>query len=118
MEESRPREHFFVPPSASIQERSPRALKSGDAFALLDPHGDALGAMHGPEGIYYRDTRHLSYWRMTMCGAYPMLLGSTIDERVDAMIVDLTNPDIVRSTKLASPRSSIDRKSKSLNYNN
>src|SRR3546814_1748916 len=42
----------------------PRTLKSGDAFALLDPHGDALGAMHGPEGIYYRDTRHLSYWRM------------------------------------------------------
>lgn len=92
--------HYFVPPSASIQERLPRALKSGDAFALLDPHGDALGAMHGPEGIYFRDTRHLSYWRMTICGAYPMLLGSVIDERVDAMIVDLTNPDIVNQDKV------------------
>lgn len=99
--------HFFVPPSASIQERLPRALKSGDAFALLDPHGDILGAMHGPEGIYFRDTRHLSYWRMTMCGAYPMLLGSVIDERVDAMIVDLTNPDIVKNDKVVVPNDAI-----------
>jgi glycogen debranching enzyme len=99
--------HYFVPPSASIQERLPRALKSGDAFALLDPHGDALGAMHGPEGIYFRDTRHLSYWRMTLCGVYPMLLGSEIDERVDAMIVDLTNPDIVNSDKVVIPNDAI-----------
>ena len=107
-EQTRARDaHFFVPPSASIQERLPRTLKSGDAFALLDPHGDALGAMHGPEGIYYRDTRHLSYWRMTVCGAYPMLLGSTIDERVDAMIVDLTNPDIVDDHKVGIPTDAI-----------
>lgn len=99
--------HFFVPPSASIQETFPRALKGGDAFALLDPHGDALGAMHGPEGIYYRDTRHVSYWRMTMCGVYPMLLGSVIDERVDALIVDLTNPDIVNGDKVVVPNDAI-----------
>ncbi|MBT0667599.1 amylo-alpha-1,6-glucosidase [Novosphingobium profundi] len=90
---------FFVPPSASIQERQPRALRSGDAFALFDTHGDALGAMHGPEGVYYRDTRHLSYWRLTLCGEYPMLLGSSMDDRVDALIVDLTNPDIVGRDK-------------------
>ncbi len=99
--------HFFVPPSASIQERLPRALKNGDAFALFDPHGDALGAMHGPEGIYYRDTRHLSYWRMTICGAYPMLLGSAVDERVDAMIVDLTNPDILSDDRVVIPNDAI-----------
>ena len=99
--------HFFVPPSASIQERTPRALKSGDAFALFDPHGDALGAMHGPEGIYYRDTRHLSYWRLTICGSYPMLLGSAIDDRVDALIVDLTNPDIVSGDNVAIPNNAI-----------
>lgn len=88
--------HYFVPPSAAIQEHLNRALKGGDTFALFDAHGDALGAMHGPEGIYFRDTRHLSYWRMTICGNYPMLLGSGIEDQVDALVVDLTNPDITR----------------------
>lgn len=99
--------HFFVPPSASIQERQPRALKSGDSFALFDPHGDALGAMHGPEGIYYRDTRHISYWRMTICGSYPMLLGSAIDDRVDALVVDVTNADITNGDDVVIPNNAI-----------
>lgn len=106
-EEAKAREHFFVPPSASIQGRQPRALKSGDTFALLDPHGDALGAMHGPEGIYYRDTRHLSYCRLTICGDYPMLLGSAIDERMDTMLVDLANPDIVQNDTVVIPNGTI-----------
>lgn len=96
-----------MPPSASIQERQPRALKSGDCFALFDPHGDALGAMHGPEGIYYRDTRHLSYWRMTICGSYPMLLGSAIDDRIDALVVDLTNADITDGDRVVVPNNVI-----------
>lgn len=108
MESASPRDaHYFVAPSASIQERQPRALKSGDTFALFDVHGDALGAMHGPEGIYYRDTRHLSYWRLTVCGSYPMLLASAIDDRIDALIVDLSNPDIEVDGEVAIPNESI-----------
>jgi len=99
--------HFFVPPSASIQERQPRALRGGEAFALFDMHGDALGAMHGPEGIYYRDTRHLSYWRLTLCGEYPMLLGSSMDDRVDAFIIDLTNPDIAEDGETLIPHDAV-----------
>lgn len=91
---ARPEAQFFVPPSASIQERLPPSLKYGDSFALFDAHGDVVGAMQGPEGIYYRDTRHLSYFRLTICGNYPMLLGTAIDDRLDALVVDLTNPDI------------------------
>ena len=34
----------------------------------------------------------ISFWRLTLCGAYPLLLGSALDDRVDALIVDLTNP--------------------------
>lgn len=104
---NKPDPHFFVPPSSSIQERHPRALKSADAFALLDPHGDALGGANGPQGIYFRDTRHLSYWRLTVCGAYPMLLGSAVDERIDAMLVDLTNPDIVGDGNVSIPNDAI-----------
>ena len=81
--------------ASSIQEQELQAVKHGDAFALFDPHGDVAGAENAPEGVYYKDTRHLSFWRLTVGGTSPMLLGSAIDDRVDALIVDLTNANIV-----------------------
>ena len=78
--------------AASIQDRELRAVKYADSFALFDPHGDLVGTERAPEGLYFRDTRHLSFWRMTLCGMPPLLLGSAIDDRVDALIVDATNP--------------------------
>lgn len=79
--------------SGSIQTSDLRAVKHGDSFALFDPHGDIVGTQDAPDGIYFRDTRHISFWRMTVCGSYPLLLGSAIDDRIDALIVDLTNAD-------------------------
>ena len=81
--------------SSAIQDQDLRAVKYGEAFALFDPRGDALGGETGPEGVYFRDTRHLSFWRLTIGGTEPMLLGSAIDDRVDALIVDLTNTGFV-----------------------
>lgn len=76
---------------SSIQERDLQAVKHGDAFALFDTHGDVLGTESAPEGVYFRDTRHLSFWRLTFCGTSPLLLGSSVDDRVDALVVDLSN---------------------------
>jgi len=87
-----------VQSSTSIQEQELRAVKHGDSFALFDPHGDVVGAEATPEGVYFRDTRQLSFWRLTICGTYPMLLGSTLDDRVDALIVDLTNSSLTNRT--------------------
>ena len=84
-------EHQIQSPS-SIQEQELRAVKHGDSFALFDTHGDVVGTEKAPEGVYYRDMRQISFWRLTLCGAYPLLLGSALDDRVDALIVDLTNP--------------------------
>jgi glycogen debranching enzyme len=83
-----------VQPSTSIQGKELRAVKHGDSFALFDTHGDVVGGEAGPEGVYFHDTRHLSFWRLTICGTYPMLLGSALDDRVDALIVDLTNSSL------------------------
>ena len=87
-------DHHPVNSASSIQERELRAVKYGDAFALFDTHGDIVGGEAAPEGVYYRDMRHLSFWRMTVCGTYPMLLASTIDDRMDSLIVDLTNANL------------------------
>jgi glycogen debranching enzyme len=85
---------FFIPAAASLQERRPRTLKHGDTFALFDHNGDALAGPGNPEGIYHRDTRYLSYLHLTVGGARPLLLSSTIREDNATLTCDLTNPDL------------------------
>lgn len=89
--------------ASSIQEQELQGVKHGDAFALFDSHGDVAGAENAPEGVYYKDTRHLSFWRLTVCGTSPMLLGSAIDDRVDALVVDLTNANIINQFGMRIP---------------
>lgn len=85
---------FYIPTSASLQERRPRTLKHGDTFGLFDHNGDAVGALGSPEGLYHLDTRHLSFLQLTLDGARPMLLSSTLSDDNSALTCDLTNPDL------------------------
>jgi len=85
---------FYIPAAASLQERRPRTLKHGDTFALFDHNGDALGVLGSPEGLFHFDTRHLSYLRLTIDGALPMLLSSTLRDDNASLTCDLTNPDL------------------------
>jgi glycogen debranching enzyme len=91
---ARPIAQFFIPASASLQERRPRTLKHGDSFAVYDHNGDVLSGPGSPEGLYHRDTRHLSHLYMTINGARPMLLSSSLRDDNAALFCDLTNPDI------------------------
>lgn len=43
---------FFIPASASLQERRPRTLKHDDTFAVFDHNGDALSGPGSPEGSF------------------------------------------------------------------
>jgi hypothetical protein len=45
-----PLAQFFIPATASLQERRPRTLKHGDTFAVFDHNGDALSGPGSPEG--------------------------------------------------------------------
>ncbi|WP_137389440.1 amylo-alpha-1,6-glucosidase [Rhodoligotrophos defluvii] len=85
---------FFIPAAASLQERRPRTLKHGDTFAVFDHNGDALSGPGSPEGIFHRDTRYLSHLYLTMGGARPMLLSSTLRDDNATLTCDLTNPDL------------------------
>jgi glycogen debranching enzyme len=92
-----PLAQFFIPATASLQERRPRTLKHGDTFAVFDHNGDALSGPGSPEGIFHRDTRHLSHLYLTIEGARPMLLSSTLRDDNATLTCDLTNPDIYDS---------------------
>jgi len=85
---------FFIPAAASLHERRPRTLKHGDTFALFDHNGDALWGPGSPEGLYHRDTRYLSYYYLTIAGARPILLSSTVRDDNATLTCDLTNPDL------------------------
>jgi glycogen debranching enzyme len=85
---------FFIPATSSLQERRPRTLKHADAFAVFDPNGDALAGPGSPEGLYAHDTRYLSHFYLTLEGARPMLLSSTLRDDNATLTCDLTNPDL------------------------
>lgn len=89
--------HFTIP---ATRERRTRALKHGDTFAMFDDNGDVTAAPGSPEGIFHRDTRHLSHLALSICGQRPILLSSTLREDNGALICDLTNPDLRESNRI------------------
>lgn len=91
---STPVAQFFIPATASLQERRPRTLKHGDSFAVFDHNGDAFSGPGSPEGIFHRDTRYLSDLHLTINGKRPILLSSTLRDDNAVLTCDLTNPDV------------------------
>lgn len=87
---------FFIPATASLHERRPRTLKHGDSFAMFDHSGDAISGPGSPEGLYHRDTRHLSHLYLTINGMRPILLSSALRDDNAMLTCDLTNPDFFK----------------------
>jgi len=70
-------------------------LKHNDTFAVFDHGGNILAAVDGAEGIYHRDTRHLSHFMLTINGGVaPILLSSSARDDNSVLNCDLTNPDL------------------------
>ena len=68
-------------------------LKHGESFAVLDRTGAAQPTGRGEMGLYHRDTRFLSRLELLVAGRRPLLLSSTAT-RDNALVADLTNPDL------------------------
>lgn len=86
--------HFYIRAESSLADDRTRVLLDGDMFAVFDRMGDIQPLGLGQQGLFYRDTRHLSRLQMEICGHRPLLLSSTV--RADNLLlgVDLTNPDL------------------------
>jgi glycogen debranching enzyme len=91
------------PPAAGVRESAPvlvtdlasktLAVKEGETFLYTDLEGNLD---HGGDyglGLFFRDTRYLSHFTMTISGREPVLLSSSA-ERAYMSYVDLTNPDL------------------------
>ncbi|MGH2783945.1 MAG: amylo-alpha-1,6-glucosidase [Actinomycetota bacterium] len=75
------------------------ATKEGEMFLYANEEGDLVGGHHGM-GLYYRDTRFLSEYTLTIDGRPPVLLSSSA-ERAYMSYVDCTNPDIWEDHRIA-----------------
>lgn len=84
-------QHIVV--SAERTSDRVRSLKHGDTFAVFDHYGDIRPIEAGEEGLYYDGTRFLSCLVLDLDGLRPLLLGSTVRDDNDQLIVTLTNPD-------------------------
>lgn len=87
---------YEIEANSSLAARALRNLKYGDAFAVMDTHGDIGATAETAEGLYYRDTRYLSTFELRLAGRRPLLLSSFVHEDKAALSVELTNPDIDR----------------------
>ena len=87
-------EPFVIAAARSLQDQRPLVLKYGDCFGVFNKSGDAAPGPGSTEGLYYRDTRHLSLFSITIEGARPMLLSSTLRDDNATLTCDLTNPDL------------------------
>ncbi len=87
-------EPFSVAATVSLQERRYRTLKSDDTFAVFDYGGDFLATPGSTNGLYHRDTRHLSRFDLTLGGARPLLLSSSLADDNVTLTSDLSNASV------------------------
>ena len=91
---SDPHQVFAIGAASSLVESAPLVLKHGDAFGVFDKNGDVSVGHESAQGLYYRDTRHLSAFSVTLYGARPILLSSNLRDDNATMTCDLSNPDL------------------------
>ncbi len=85
---------YDIDATTSLTDSVLQTLKHGDAFAVLDSHGDIGRSGGTAEGLYFRDMRFLSRYELRIEGKRPLLLGGAAHEDKTALSVELTNPDL------------------------
>ena len=87
-------EQFAIAAAESILDVRPLVLKHGDCFGVFDRNGDVLFSPGGAQGLYYRDTRHLSNFALMINRERPLLLSSSLRDDNATLTCDLTNPEL------------------------
>jgi hypothetical protein len=82
----------------------PQVLKNDETFAMFDRFGDIAVLAPGQEGLYHNDTRYLSHQELTIDGARPLFLGSSVQEANSLLVIDLMNPDLTVTARWCCPR--------------
>ena len=95
-----PTEDSFSITAAQSATRPWLALKHNDTFIVLDSHGDIGASADATDGLFCRDTRFLSRLELLVNDVPPLLLGSNLRDDNAALVVDLTNPDVMSDERI------------------
>ena len=85
---------YYILANSSLADQRTMVLKQGDTFAIFDWLGDIHQVGTGLQGIYHNGTRFVSRIELNINGQRPLLLSSAPREDNQALIVDLTNPEL------------------------
>jgi glycogen debranching enzyme len=95
-----------VPPLLAELATKVLAVKEGDTFLYCDMEGNLDDHKEYGLGLYHRDTRFLSLFKMTISGRDPVLLSSSA-ERAYMSYVDLTNPELFEDGEVVVPQQTL-----------
>lgn len=98
--------HRILAESSLVDERT-LVLMAGDTFGVFDRQGDFLASPLSRHGLFDLGTRHLSRLLLGIEGRRPLLLSSNPREHDGAILLHLTNPDVVADGRVRLARDSV-----------
>ena len=100
--------NFYVLASSLTSRRETRVLADAQSFAVFEMGGDIAESPLEALGFFYKDTRFLSCFEMTIAEQAPYYLNSYLSDDKAELRVNLTNPDLTGpDEKIELPRNSI-----------
>src|SRR5215469_1016225 len=100
--------NFYVLASSLTSRRETRVLADAQSFAVFEVGGDITESPLEALGFFFKDTRFLSRFEISIAGQAPYLLNSYLSDDRAEFRVNLTNPDLTGPDgKIQLPRNSI-----------
>jgi glycogen debranching enzyme len=87
----------YVRAESWCADEQTKTLMSGDLFAVFDRRGDLCTIVSNEQGLFYRETRHLSRLALSLKEGTLRLLSSSLRLDNSVFSVDQTNAELQRS---------------------
>ena len=107
MDEIGTTQQYYIAAGSSPSDDRARVLKYGKCFAVFNRYGDIEPLGLGEHGIFFRGTRHLSEWVLSLWNARPLLLSSTVKADNFGFIADLANVDVSNGQQVVVHRGTV-----------
>jgi glycogen debranching enzyme len=107
LDESRNTQQYYIATKSAPAEERAKVLKYGRMFSVFDRLGDIQTSGLGEQGLFFRGTRHLSEFMLSLWGARPLLLSSAIKANNFLFNANLSNLDVSHSDTVVIPRGTL-----------
>lgn len=98
---------YFISANSSLADDRTMVLKNEDCFGVFDRYGDIHPIGQGAQGLYFEGTRFLSLMELLINGERPIMLSSSIKQENELLTVDMTNADVIESSKIIIEKGSL-----------